>query len=48
MKCLKKGFALVLCLFLAIGLTGCGAGDEKADEIHIGYFNNVTHAQDEV
>ena len=45
MKCLKKGFALVLCLFLAIGLTGCGAGDEKADEIHIGYFNNVTHAQ---
>ena len=41
----EKGFALVLCLFLAIGLTGCGAGDEKADEIHIGYFNNVTHAQ---
>ncbi len=30
MKCLKKGFALVLCLFLTIGVTGCGAGDKKA------------------
>ena len=45
MKCLKKGFTLALCLFLTIGVTGCGAGDKKADEIHIGYFNNVTHAQ---
>lgn len=45
MKCLKKSFALMLCMLLTFGLTGCGAGDKKAEEIHIGYFNNVTHAQ---
>lgn len=41
-----RHIALILCLLLAAGLmTGCGAGEKKAEEIHIGYFNNVTHAQ---
>lgn len=45
MKGLKKCFALMLCLALTFSLTGCGAEEKKAEEIHIGYFNNVTHAQ---
>lgn len=42
----KKGAALLAAAALTAGLMGCGAGkQEDAGEVHIGYFNNVTHAQ---
>lgn len=41
----SKAFLLAGCAMLAAVLTvGCGS-EKKADEVHIGYFNNVTHAQ---
>lgn len=42
----KKYLLMGTLLLSAIGLTGCGAGKETGKtEMHIGYFNNVTHAQ---
>ncbi len=38
--------AVLVMAVAALGLTACGAKEEeKATEVHIGYFNNVTHAQ---
>lgn len=33
-----------ICIFMLAGLAGCGREQKKA-EIHVGYFNNVTHPQ---
>lgn len=33
-----------ICIFMLMGLSGCGR-EQKSTEIHIGYFNNVTHPQ---
>lgn len=41
---LKKVATIGLFLLTAVGLTGCG-GSKNENEINIGYFNNVTHAQ---
>ena len=32
-------------LTLTAGLAGCGGGGNDDNEVNIGYFNNVTHAQ---
>lgn len=40
----KKWIALIVTGILAMALSGCGKQDED-NEVHIGYFNNVTHAQ---
>ena len=45
MKILKRISALVLVLVMAVGFTACSNGNTKSNEIHIGYFNNVTHPQ---
>lgn len=43
---LKKSFLLAGVLLAAAGLAGCGgSGKEQSKEVHVGYFNNVTHAQ---
>lgn len=46
MRQLKKCSIVVVFLLMAMGMAGCGAkNEENATEIHVGYFNNVTHAQ---
>ncbi len=43
MKCFAAGLLGIVCL---AGLSGCGSGKASdSKEVHIGYFNNVTHAQ---
>ncbi len=42
---MKKLLAIVLALFMMFSITACAGGGEKSNEIHIGYFNNITHAQ---
>lgn len=41
---MKHNMLAILMLFVMICLSGCGA-DNKTQEVHIGYFNNITHAQ---
>lgn len=42
----KKILSALLTISILTGaLSGCGKGSDKAKEVHIGYFNNVTHAQ---
>lgn len=41
----KTIFSVFLCFFVAVFLWGCGKEDKPANEIHIGYFNNLTHSQ---
>lgn len=41
----KLAFAFIICTFVALLLVGCGKGSEKEKSLHIGYFNNITHAQ---
>lgn len=42
----KKGVAAVAVLALTVSLAGCGTKkNEDGSQVHIGYFNNVTHAQ---
>lgn len=42
----RKGVALLVAVALSAGFTGCGANRQNAgEEVHMGYFNNVTHAQ---
>lgn len=41
---LKRLAAMGLFVLTAVGLTACG-GSKNDNEINIGYFNNVTHAQ---
>lgn len=45
MKIFKRISALVLVLVMAVGFTACSNGNTKSNEIHVGYFNNVTHPQ---
>lgn len=45
MKIFKRISALVFVLVMAVGFTACSNGNTKSNEIHIGYFNNVTHPQ---
>lgn len=45
MKNFKKVLALVLLFVMAASFTACSNGNTKSNEIHIGYFNNVTHPQ---
>lgn len=47
MKLWKTGIALLTMAAITIGLVGCGAKqkEDKLSEVHVGYFNNVTHAQ---
>ena len=43
MKCIAAGLLGIVCL---AGLAGCGSNKASGSkEVHIGYFNNVTHAQ---
>ena len=44
MKFQKKTGIFLFCILMLTGLTGCKS-EEKTSEIHIGYFNNVTHPQ---
>lgn len=45
MRKMKKLWMAGVFILTAIGLMGCGSKQEKAKEVNIGYFNNVTHAQ---
>lgn len=40
----KKWLVLGAFIFMAAGMTGCGAKKET-NQMNVGYFNNVTHAQ---
>ncbi len=43
---MKKKLLLAMTLVVAaIGFAGCGKNGESDNEVNIGYFNNVTHAQ---
>ncbi len=42
---MKRQMTLLLLTFVLAALTGCGKAEEKATEVNVGYFNNVTHAQ---
>ncbi len=44
-KTIKKITAVILLAIITFSITACSNSGEKAKEIHIGYFNNVTHAQ---
>lgn len=44
MKIWKKSLLAAAMILTMVGATGCGE-EKKATEVHIGYFNNVTHAQ---
>lgn len=41
----KKRFAATIIFTLILGLTGCGSNSNQTPEVHIGYFNNITHPQ---
>ncbi len=45
MKVLKKLFLAGIVVIMGIGSVGCGKGKEETNEVSIGYFNNITHAQ---
>lgn len=46
MKKFMKQVLLISTLFsLFLGITGCNDKNNQQPEIHIGYFNNITHAQ---
>lgn len=45
MKLYKKVLLLGALTISAIGLIGCGGSRESSNEVNIGYFNNITHAQ---
>lgn len=46
MKKFMKQVLLISTLFsLLLGITGCNGKSNQKPEIHIGYFNNITHAQ---
>lgn len=45
MRQIKKLLIAGAFILAAIGMTGCGSKQEKANEVNIGYFNNITHAQ---
>lgn len=41
----KKVLLTGLITVAAFGLMGCGKDSSKNKEVHVGYFNNITHAQ---
>lgn len=45
MRYLKKAALVGALVMAALGVAGCGSGSKKAEEVNVGYFNNVTHAQ---
>lgn len=45
MRQIKKLLIAGAFILAALGMTGCGSKQEKANEVNIGYFNNITHAQ---
>lgn len=42
---LKKILLTGLIAVTALGFAGCGKDSGKEKEVHVGYFNNITHAQ---
>lgn len=44
MRTRKKWVLSGICILLLVSLSGCGR-EQKPTEMHIGYFNNVTHPQ---
>ncbi|MCM1157996.1 MAG: aliphatic sulfonate ABC transporter substrate-binding protein [Bacteroidales bacterium] len=42
---MKKLLLMGALVCTAVGMTACGGGNNEAKEVHVGYFNNVTHAQ---
>ncbi|MDE7367539.1 MAG: aliphatic sulfonate ABC transporter substrate-binding protein [Lachnospiraceae bacterium] len=45
MRKFKKLLAAATIFTLILGLAGCGNNPDQAPEVHIGYFNNITHPQ---
>ncbi len=45
MRNLKKFLLMGTILVFGMGIAGCGKDSDKNKEVHIGYFNNITHAQ---
>lgn len=45
MRKFKKIIAATVIFTLILGITGCGEDPEQSPEVHIGYFNNITHPQ---
>lgn len=45
MKIWKKLLVMGILGVTAFGAAGCGKAAEDTTEVHIGYFNNITHAQ---
>lgn len=45
MRKYKKLIAAAAIFTLILGITGCGGNQEQSPEVHIGYFNNITHPQ---
>lgn len=45
MKIWKKLLVMGMLGVTAFGAAGCGKAAEETTEVHIGYFNNITHAQ---
>lgn len=45
MKWIRKVLLAGVLAVAATGMMGCGSGEKTANEVHVGYFNNVTHAQ---
>ena len=45
MRKFKKLLAATTIFTLILGLAGCGNNPDQAPEVHIGYFNNITHPQ---
>lgn len=41
----KMGLLAGLCTMVLLGATGCGSKKAEKQQVHVGYFNNVTHAQ---
>lgn len=42
---MRNKLSTILLAVTALFITGCGNSAEKKKEVHIGYFNNITHAQ---
>ena len=45
MRNLKKFLLIGTILVFGMGISGCGKDSADNKEVHIGYFNNITHAQ---
>lgn len=45
MKRIRKKMLFGMIVTMAMLFVGCGKKEERSDEVTIGYFNNITHAQ---